>query len=82
MTDDDDILAGLDWETPIVGEDVIDVSKLDNYDLSCLDRDTRVKILRLGEMHTPLLECSAEGRRLHTLWMACKVEMSKRRLPG
>lgn len=78
---DEDILAGLDFDTPEV-EAVVDVTQLNDYELSCLDRDIRQELINRGEMHTPLLRCSDEGRRLHLQWVACKVELSKRRHPG
>jgi hypothetical protein len=71
--------ADLDWETPLIPDDVINVTRLDNHELSNVDRDTREALITRGEMNTPLLECSEEGRRLHTLFMACKIEWRKRR---
>jgi hypothetical protein len=78
MDNDDDILTDLDFEIdePI---DVTDVSKLTDYELSNLDRDTREELLELGELMTLPANRSERGSELHSTWIACKVELSKRR---
>lgn len=80
---DDDILAGLDFE-PAEDPTAVDVTVLNNLELSNLLEDTRQKLLDKGEMLSDLESTfgtapgSPEARDLHSLRAACLVEMAKR----
>lgn len=76
MTDEDP-LAHLDFDV-YIPEDVVDVSQLDNYELSCYERDTRQSLISTGQMHAPADQRTEEGKHLHSVFIACQIEMKKR----
>jgi len=75
------ILDMLDFEAD-EPTDVIDVSTLTSYELSCLDADTRRQLIDLGQMHLAPVDRSPEGARLHSLFTACKIQMARHRHPS
>lgn len=76
-SDDDAVFRalteGIEFEEQVAV--VIDVSRLNEAELSDLFNETRDKIMELGEMLAPTTD---EGRRLHSVRSACLIEMSKR----
>lgn len=80
MTTDpfDAIVADLDFDIE-VPEDVVDVTALNDVDLSKLHTRNRQQLLELGEMLAPRTDA---GRVLHSERVSLMVEMRKRRLIG
>lgn len=88
---DDDILAGLDFEPEDDGSTVVDVTKLNNVELLDLFHDTRERLLELSEAGEPGMMSDLENtygteagtpetRALHSTRLACLTEIRKRGL--
>ena len=76
---DDDILAQLDWEPETPDDEPIDVTTLSDYDLSCLNRDTREELISRGEMLATPEQQSEIGKELHSIFLATQIELTNRR---
>ncbi len=79
---DDDVLAALEEMTDFELQDpdeVIDVTTLSDYDLSCLNRDTREELISRGEMLATPEQQSEIGKELHSIFLATQIELTNRR---
>lgn len=75
------LIEGLDLQEP---DDVVDVSKLSDIELSNVFHDARERLKAMGEMLSDLENTFAtkagsdEARELHSLRLACLLELRKR----
>lgn len=63
----------------VIAGTVVDVSRLNDAELSAFRTWVRECLLESGQMHTPPKLRTPAGEALHSVWIACHVEWQKRR---
>lgn len=76
MTDDDDPLAGLDFE--VDEPEVEDLTSLSAWTLAARHTQVRKELMDLGELWIPREGWSERGKELHSTFTALQIETNRR----